>query len=77
MSTTGNRSKDLAAKYIKLGGRRRAVLDDNLVSTREEDTAEAEAFWRQQIESLPDAERKDVEKFLPGINRRLIPFRQC
>ncbi|CAN7667680.1 hypothetical protein [Pararhizobium sp. LjRoot238] len=70
MSTTGNRSKDLAAKYIRLGGRRRAVLDDNLVSTREwaEGTAEAEAFWRDEIESLPDAERKDVQKLLPGIN---------
>ena len=46
------------------------MLDDNLVSTREwaQDTAEAEAFWRHEIESLPDAERKDVEKFLPGIN---------
>ncbi|MCV9967476.1 hypothetical protein OIU34_37225 [Pararhizobium sp. BT-229] len=70
MSATGNRSKDLAAEYIKLGGKRRAVLDDNLVSTREwaEDTAQAEAFWRDEVESLPDAERKDVEKFLPGIN---------
>lgn len=70
MTTTGNRSKDLATKYIRLGGKRRAVLDDNLVSTREwvEDTAEAKAFWRDKIECLPDPERKDVEKFLPGIN---------
>ncbi len=70
MSTTANRSKDLAAEYIRLGGKRRAVLDDNLVSTREwaEDTAEAEDFWRDEIEGLPDAQRKDVEKFLPGIN---------
>ena len=70
MSALGNRSKDLAMTYIRLGGKRRAVLDDNLVSTREwaEDTAEAKAFWRDEIESLPDHERKDVEKFLPGIN---------
>jgi hypothetical protein len=65
-----NRSKDLATTYISLGGKRRAVLDDNLVSTREwaADTAEAKAFWRDEIESLPEPERKDVEKFLPGIN---------
>lgn len=70
MSTTGNRSKDLATKYIRLGGKRPSVLDDNLVSTREwaKDTADAKVFWRDKIECLPDAERKDVEKFLPGIN---------
>ena len=70
MSTTGNRSKDLAAKYIRLGGKRRSVLDDNLVSIREwaEDTAEAKVSRRDKIECLPDHERKDVEKFLPGIN---------
>lgn len=70
MSTTGNRSKDLATKYIRIGGKRRSVLDDNLVSIREwaEDTAEAKVSQRDKIECLPDLERKDVEKFLPGIN---------
>ena len=70
MSTTGNRSKDLATKYIRLGGKRPSVLDDNLVSTREwaKDTADGKVFWRDKIECLPNAERKDVERFLPGIN---------
>jgi len=70
MSDTDNHSKELAAEYIRLGGQRRAVLDDNLVSTREwtEDSGEAATFWRNEIESLSERDRKDVEKFLPGIN---------
>lgn len=70
MMDRSNRSKELATEYVRLGGKRRAVLDDNLVSTRlwDDDNAGAAEFWRDNIESLPVKDRKDVEKFLPDIN---------
>jgi len=70
MTDTRNRSKELATEYLNLGGKRRAVLDDNIVSTRQWDDegSNAAAFWHDNIESLPAAQRKDVEKFLPDIN---------
>ncbi len=60
----------LAKDYIKLGGKRRAVVDDNVVSTRdwEPDTSEAEAFWKDNVETLDADERKQVELYLPTIN---------
>lgn len=71
-SKAENTSKELALQYRRLGGKRLAVLDDNLVSTRqwEKDSPEAEAFWRDQIEPLPKRKKKDIEKFLPDINAR-------
>lgn len=70
MKDTTNTFKELATEYIRLGGKRRAVLDDNLVSTRlwDDDNAQAERFWRDNIGNLPIKARKDVEKFLPDIN---------
>jgi hypothetical protein len=70
MTDTSNRSEELAAEYLKLGGKRRAVLDDNLVSTRQwdEESSKASIFWRENIESLPEDQQNDVEKFLPDIN---------
>ncbi len=65
-----NASKSLAEEYRRLGGRRIAVIDDNIGSSRDwaGDPAEAKKFWIEQIESLPDRERRDVETFLPSIN---------
>lgn len=65
-----NASKQLAEEYRRLGGRRVAVIDDNLGSTRDwnGDNDEAAAFWNQKIASLPDRERRDVESFLPSLN---------
>ncbi len=70
MTDTSNRSEKLAAEYVKLGGKRRAVMDDNLVSTRQwdDESSEAATFWRENIEKLPKGQQKDVEKFLPDIN---------
>lgn len=64
------RSHELATEYLRLGGRRRAVLDDNLTDTRkwEPDGPEAEAFWQRNIAPLPKAQRKQVEDHLPSIN---------
>jgi hypothetical protein len=65
-----NASKNLAEEYRRLGGRRIAVIDDNLGSSRDwdGDPAEAKKFWSERIASLPDRERRDVETFLPSIN---------
>ena len=66
-----NPSKQLAEEYMRLGGHRRAVIDDNLVSTRcwEQDTPEAAQFWTDRIDTLEPARRRQVVCFLPTINR--------
>jgi hypothetical protein len=45
-------------------------MDDNNLTTRtwKKDTPEAEAFWIENIHSLPDAYRREVLSFLPSIN---------
>jgi hypothetical protein len=65
-------SKKLADEYLRLGGRRLAKIDDNIVSTRrwDGDAPEAEAFWQANIEPLGEKERHDVEVHLPTINDR-------
>lgn len=65
-----NASKTLADEYRALGGRRVAVIDDNVGSSRDwdGDTAEAAAFWNERIATLPDREKRDVETFLPSLN---------
>jgi hypothetical protein len=64
-----NASKTLADEYRALGGRRVAVIDDNIGSSRDwdGDTPEAAAFWNERIATLPDREKRDVESFLPSL----------
>lgn len=61
----------LAAEYLRLGGRRRAKIDDNHVTTRlwEHETREAEAFWNAHVAPLDEARRDEVITHLPTINR--------
>ena len=63
-------SLKLAEEYMRLGGRRRVKIDDNIVTTRQwdKDTPEAEAFWQENIEPLDDKRRHEVEVHLPSIN---------
>ncbi len=65
-----NSSKALAEQYRELGGRRVAVIDDNLGSSRDwdGDPPEAAAFWDENIAPLSDRERRDVETYLPSLN---------
>lgn len=67
---TKTMSKALAEEYLRLGGKRRAKIDDNLTQVRswEEDPPEAERFWQERVAILADDERQDVEFFLPDIN---------
>lgn len=64
------KSRELAEEYLRLGGRRKSKIDDNITDVREwkEDPPEAEAFWAAKIEPLDEERRKEVEFFLPSIN---------
>lgn len=61
---------ELAKQYTDLGGKRRSMIDDNKVSTRqwEDEPAEAAAFWDQHIASLPPDRLRELETLLPSIN---------
>ncbi|MBW9117333.1 hypothetical protein JNB88_27315 [Rhizobium cauense] len=63
-------SRKLAEEYLRLGGKRLAKIDDNIVDTRtwDEDTPEAEAFWQKYIQTLDRKKRAEVEVFLPSIS---------
>ncbi|CAA9216163.1 MAG: DNA repair protein RecN [uncultured Chloroflexia bacterium] len=61
-----------AMEYLRLGGRRLAKVDDNIVSTRawEEDPSDAEAFWQAYVEPLGEEKRREVALHLPSISER-------
>lgn len=63
-------SKKIADEYLALGGRRKAKVDDNIVSTRawEDDSSEAAAFWKEKVEPLGDDERREIELHLPSMS---------
>ncbi|SES45229.1 hypothetical protein [Rhizobium sp. NFR03] len=63
-------SKKIADEYLALGGRRKAKVDDNIVSTRawEDDAPEAAAFWKEKVEPMSDEERREVELHLPSMS---------
>ncbi|GES40837.1 hypothetical protein FBZ98_104218 [Rhizobium sp. ERR 922] len=65
-----NGAQELAEEYLRLGGKRLLVMDDNILSTNswEADPLEAEAFWKREIESLAPRQRNEVMSFLPSIN---------
>lgn len=65
-----NSAQDLANQYLRLGGHRLLVMDDNILSTKswEADPPEAETFWKREIEILPPRRRNEVMSFLPSIN---------
>lgn len=65
-------SHKTAMEYLRLGGRRLAKVDDNIVSVRawEDDPVEAEAFWRTHVEPLDHGKRQEVALHLPSISDR-------
>jgi hypothetical protein len=69
MSLETNASK-LAAEYLRLGGVRKVVADDNELSTRiwGNEPPEAAAFWEANVNTLAPKERAEVESFLPSIS---------
>ncbi len=66
--TSKTHSLNLAEEYMRLGGRRRANVDDNIISTRrwEDEPAEAEAFWAENIAPLDAGQRQQVVLHLPS-----------
>lgn len=65
----------LVERYLALGGRRRAVTDDNLHSTRlwDDEPEDAAQFWAQEIASLPPERLEEFESLLPTINEDKNP----
>ncbi|NVP55586.1 hypothetical protein [Mycoplana rhizolycopersici] len=61
---------ELATEYVRLGGHRRSKIDDNHVTTRlwEDETPEAEAFWKENIEPLDESHQREVITLLPSIS---------
>lgn len=64
------KTRKLAEDYLRLGGTRQVMIDDNKTFIRqyEEEPREAATFWQINIETLDQATREDVEFFLPSIN---------
>lgn len=62
----------IATEYLRLGGRRRAKVDDNIVSSRSWENAPsaAEAFGREHVAHLPEKEQRDIIIHLPSISDR-------
>ncbi|OCJ12856.1 hypothetical protein A6U87_05955 [Rhizobium sp. AC44/96] len=60
----------MAEEYLRLGGTRRAKIDDNLVSVRkwDDEPAEAQAFWDEMVEPLSKERQDEIVTLLPTIN---------
>jgi hypothetical protein len=69
MTAQDTNASRLANEYLRLGGSRKAVLDDNAVSVRiwESEPQEASDFWERHIQSLATRQRQEVETLLPSI----------
>jgi hypothetical protein len=64
-------ARKLADEYLRLGGHRRVVIDDNVTSIRnwEPEPDEADAFWKTNVETLSPERQREVALLLPTINR--------
>ncbi|MGO4440936.1 hypothetical protein [Rhizobium sp. RAF56] len=60
----------LAEEYVRLGGTRRAKIDDNIVSIRkwQEEPPEAQVFWNEKIAPLSKKRQEELVTLLPTIN---------
>ncbi|MBO9656250.1 MAG: hypothetical protein J7562_18115 [Agrobacterium tumefaciens] len=63
-------TRKLAEEYLRLGGTRQVMIDDDKTFIRQwkDEPAEAERFWRTKIENLDAQHLRDVEFFLPSMN---------
>ena len=64
------KAAELAKEYQRLGGKRLAKMDDNIISNPkwEDEPAEASAFWKENVEVLSDKEQAEVVSHLETIN---------
>lgn len=53
---------EIAEEYRRLGGKRLAKIDDNIISSRlwDDEPAEAAAFWRENVAVLSDAKQVEI-----------------
>jgi hypothetical protein len=60
----------IASEYLRLGGTRKAIMDDNLASTRkwESEPAAAKTYWDSEIASLDNKRKAELVSLLPSIN---------
>jgi hypothetical protein len=65
-------SHKVAMEYLRLGGRRLAKVDDNIVSTREweDEPAEAAEYWQAQVKPLDEKAQREIILHLPPISDR-------
>jgi hypothetical protein len=69
-SKLATEASTLVKRYLALGGVRKAVADDNEISTRvwENEPTDAADYWDRNVASLPEAQRREVESLLPSIS---------
>lgn len=67
---TGTETTRLAQEYMRLGGTRLALIDDNKVSVRQwdDEPEAASAFWRENIECLDSERLRNVVLLLPAVS---------
>jgi hypothetical protein len=68
--STNSTAADFAKEYLRLGGKRKVVTDDNKISIRlwDDEPEKAEKFWAANIQTLERKKREEVETLLPSIN---------
>ena len=61
---------ELVQRYLDLGGQRRSVIDDNLISTRlwNDEPQAATDFWDREIEPLSGDARDKIKSLLPSVS---------
>lgn len=68
--STNSTAADFAKEYLRLGGNRKVVTDDNKISVRlwDDEPEKAEKFWAANVATLERKKREEVETLLPSIN---------
>jgi len=66
---TNSTAADMAKEYLRLGGMRKVVTDDNKVSIRiwDEEPDKAAKFWADNVDIMDRKKREEVETLLPSI----------
>lgn len=61
---------ELVQRYLDLGGQRKSVVDDNLISTRlwDDEPQAAADFWDREIEPLSGHARDEIKSLLPSVS---------
>lgn len=68
---TGTETSRLAKQYIRLGGTRLSMIDDNRISVRQwdDEPVAASTFWDENIEGLETEKRNNVILLLPSVSQ--------